>query len=74
MTHPIRVTTLLQTGIRTNMEHPSALAHKLRFGILFIQMKVVILPRGTTDTLSRLSRCFTACDVLSPSLSHYPSK
>ena len=62
--HPIRATTLLQTGICTNMEHPSALAHKLRFGILFIQMKISILPWGTTDTLIFLVSRHVMCSLL----------
>lgn len=78
MTHPIFVTTLLQIGICTNMEHPSALAHRTKIWESFqydIQKKILILPRENSDTLfSYLSLCFMVCNLLSPPQPLHASK
>lgn len=74
MTHPVFATTLLQIGMCTNMEHPSALAHRSKIWESFqhdIQKKISILPQGNSDTFpSYLSLCFMARNLLSLSLHH----
>lgn len=72
MTHPILITTLLQTG--SLYQHGTSICFSSQnWDLGFFSSKWRFwFCHGELVTLSHLSRCFTACDVLAPSLSAIP--